>query len=522
MLTSRQGSLDCSQVKSRKYGAHHAESWKLSRAELEPIIADFRTELCNEKQTLQKLLDLESLKRIHARFNHGGQHKALEDLLLAYLKIHIPNNAFRFASTRGYLLEEEGCVIATRNIPAGEVIDNLEGWRVPLLEDEHTNLVKEEKDFSVIDRTHYCSTSQLVAPLKMLNHSCKPNAELRVMGARYHVKVIAISHINEGQELTIKYGSGYFGDKNQGCLCEPCHNGRAAEQGDVKQAVFGTGTTADYVEHGMDRRKWRACRATVLRASSNAGSKLKRKQKTLGANISGSTKHEPSSKRLRIMPGDTFKAPVPDRAHRPRLRSLSFQTVTSNKAAANTPNNDEELSHFRSVSIHNNTLPATVASPPMLIPQAFIDRLGHSEVLPRVPAVGVSKVSESDTGVIGSPISKTKTQLTRRFTPAYVASLTTANDARHQMLSAGRTIEPEMKTVLEKQVLPHVHAAVSPYVDTLTFQQRIEIAPKIDDVCFCPENSLVQVSSDIPVRASDLGKSVVLQYSPSTTTIHPC
>ena len=116
------------------------------------------------------------MKLFHARVSHDrSQRKAFEGLLLAYLKLLSPNNAFRFASTKKYLLEDEACVIATRNIPAGEVIGNLEGRRVRLSEAEHKHLVKEGKHFSVIDQTQYSPVTVLIAPACMLNHSCEPN-----------------------------------------------------------------------------------------------------------------------------------------------------------------------------------------------------------------------------------------------------------------------------------------------------------------------------------------------------------
>ena len=40
-------------------------------------------------------------------------------------------------------------------------------------------------------------------------------------------------------------------------------------------------------------------------------------------------------------------------------------------------------------------------------------------------------------------------------------------------------MEPEMRRVLEKQVLPHVHAAVRPYRDNLTHAERTEIGQSV-------------------------------------------
>ncbi|KAG4428622.1 hypothetical protein IFR05_015896 [Cadophora sp. M221] len=486
------GSLDCFQVKSRKYGAHNAESWKLSRAELKPIIDDFRTKRSNEKQTLQKLLELEPLKRVRAELNYGGQ-RDFKGILLAYLKIHLPNNAFRFASTKKYLLEEEACVIATRNISVGEVIDNLEGRRVPLSEEEYTNLVQEGKQFSVLEETNYCPTSLLIAPVHMLNHSCEPNAELQVMGEWFHVKVVARRYINKGDEFTISYGSAYFGDKNEGCLCEPCQKdrGRAAAEG------LGTDTTADRVEDGSGSgiRKRRACRVTPNTTSEDRSKRKKTASSRTPSANSKSSRYEPPLKRLRIMPDETSQAEVLNTASTARLKSPLFQIVISNNAVTDLSSNDED----EPLPDHTNMLLATVASPSMPVSRAFKSQPGPTELPEKASAVQSSRTCKDDNPnvrVSGRPVSNTlrpvsQTRQSARSSSAHILSPTTTNNAR--LRSAGRSaptvvigdipathtsgdkIEPEMKTVLKQQVFPHVHAALRPHLHTLTLQQRIEI-----------------------------------------------
>lgn len=136
------------------------------------------------------------------------------------------------------------------------MIDNLEGRRVPLSEDELVDLVKAGNDFSVLEKTHYCPMSLLAGPLHLINHSCDHNAELQVMGERFAVKIVARRHIAKGDEITINYGSHYFGNKNKDCLCEPCQKDKgraAAKRGDSKQTEPRTQTIADRGEDGKGR-----------------------------------------------------------------------------------------------------------------------------------------------------------------------------------------------------------------------------------------------------------------------------
>jgi len=54
------------------------------------------------------------------------------------------------------------------------------------------------------------------------NHSCKPNAEVRVVGNR--VYLYSIKNIKAGEEIGYNYGKEYFREfiKPKGCLCASC------------------------------------------------------------------------------------------------------------------------------------------------------------------------------------------------------------------------------------------------------------------------------------------------------------
>ncbi|KAH8763549.1 hypothetical protein F5883DRAFT_645955 [Diaporthe sp. PMI_573] len=215
-LIDNQGRPEYSHAKSRKYAIHNIQKWKPHTAKITAIIDEFRDDK-DAKQALRKLLALKQFGQFLAELNDGGQRQAFESLLEAYLKTHFPNNAFRIANTKKYLLADKACIIAARYIKPGETIENLGGWRVPLSDEELQDLVKEQKDFSVIDGTRYCRTSLLAGPVYLINHSCNHNAEMQVMGGRFEVKVVTRRHIFKGEEITVSYGSDYFGNKNQDC-----------------------------------------------------------------------------------------------------------------------------------------------------------------------------------------------------------------------------------------------------------------------------------------------------------------
>lgn len=57
---------------------------------------------------------------------------------------------------------------------------------------------------------------------RYINHSCKPNCEVDIIGGRVFIK--AIKRIEAGEELTYDYGEEYFDEyiKKEHCRCVSC------------------------------------------------------------------------------------------------------------------------------------------------------------------------------------------------------------------------------------------------------------------------------------------------------------
>lgn len=57
---------------------------------------------------------------------------------------------------------------------------------------------------------------------RYINHACKPNAEVKVLGKE--VKIYARRNIKAGEELNYDYGKEYFDEfiKPHGCKCHAC------------------------------------------------------------------------------------------------------------------------------------------------------------------------------------------------------------------------------------------------------------------------------------------------------------
>jgi SET domain-containing protein len=57
---------------------------------------------------------------------------------------------------------------------------------------------------------------------RYINHSCRPNAEVRIYGGR--IRIYAKKNIPPGNEITYDYGEEYFDEilKPKGCKCAAC------------------------------------------------------------------------------------------------------------------------------------------------------------------------------------------------------------------------------------------------------------------------------------------------------------
>ena len=64
---------------------------------------------------------------------------------------------------------------------------------------------------------------------RYINHSCKPNSEVRIVGNR--VFIFSIKPIKTGEELSYDYGKEYFDYyiKPHGCRCPPCKKKQGAK-----------------------------------------------------------------------------------------------------------------------------------------------------------------------------------------------------------------------------------------------------------------------------------------------------
>lgn len=112
---------------------------------------------------------------------------------------------------------------AARNLPARRKIGELDGALVSVAEGRRRAALRERVHLVELDENLALDCSDGTSPLRFMNHSCAPNAFMRV--AHRRVEIYALRAIASGEEITANYGETH----HEGRL--PCRCGATGCQG---------------------------------------------------------------------------------------------------------------------------------------------------------------------------------------------------------------------------------------------------------------------------------------------------
>lgn len=204
----------------------------------------------------------------------------------------------------------EGAVRARRDLEPGENIDHLEG-RLISLETTESALGCVDLTFSTIRITgsprSLGHAPLFVGPAHFLNHDCREfNARLVHVG-QGAIHVHATRAIQSGQEITIFYGSSYFGEKNQDCLCGACRPDGVGlyKTKRVAQARLYAELVARHLR--LYNRPW----PYTTEPGCVHGRPVRKTRKNISYRI-----HSPPKRRRRLRPTDKKCSPAVSRARR--------------------------------------------------------------------------------------------------------------------------------------------------------------------------------------------------------------
>lgn len=105
---------------------------------------------------------------------------------------------------------------ALTKIPARKKIGELEGEIITIKEGRA--LAEKNKRVALVELDYEFALNAFYteAPMKYINHSCKPNSYMRVF--KHHVEFYALRDIKKGEELTCNYGETHHDGKLK-CQC---------------------------------------------------------------------------------------------------------------------------------------------------------------------------------------------------------------------------------------------------------------------------------------------------------------
>ena len=190
--------------------------------EIESVVQSYFEVASIDWLLLEQLIDKKDLKSHRAIGNDQRISIKQESVLYCYMKnlyeLALLNVAFepdfRFVedSNRGYCGFK---VVAKSILDANKLIKGLSGVvsSCPENIDDFPEL-----NFSVFLRSG--SAFSLQGPLSFVNHSCLPNCKYESPRNKKGVCFLrTLKPIAVGDELTVFYGSKYFGENNENCLC---------------------------------------------------------------------------------------------------------------------------------------------------------------------------------------------------------------------------------------------------------------------------------------------------------------
>lgn len=186
-----------------------------------------------------QILNLCGMRRFFEKLGSADEKENFQRHLRKYVDMYMPNCPFEVNTTNRYTIEtQEASITARKDINKGEVIKYLTGIQVAITKQEEKDLDVTRRDFSIVMSSRKKTPSLFLGPARFANHDCDANAKLSTVGL-HGMQIVATKDIEVGEEITVTYGVGYFGEDNCECLCATCEklqrNGWAQTAKDSKK-----------------------------------------------------------------------------------------------------------------------------------------------------------------------------------------------------------------------------------------------------------------------------------------------
>ncbi|KAE9993900.1 hypothetical protein EG327_002523 [Venturia inaequalis] len=203
----------------RKTG-NHVSSRGLPQEDLADIIRDHVVKHTDTEKATELILEVGAIAKYLAKLE-PHEIRYFRDQLKLYVAIYRNDCPFEVTTTNRYdILTNEASITARRFISKGDVIKYLSGTKVviPVGEVETIDDACLVKSITLSARKG--DSCLFLGPARFANHDCESNARLDYNANT--MRIIARKDIEPGQEITVYYGGGFFGDDNLDCLCATC------------------------------------------------------------------------------------------------------------------------------------------------------------------------------------------------------------------------------------------------------------------------------------------------------------
>lgn len=169
-----------------------------------------------------RLLQLPGVKKYFNNISTDRERDDFKRHMRKYINMWLPDCPFEVSTTNRYTITtHEAATTARRSIKAGETIKHLSGNLVAMTPDEEKDMDLTRRDFSVVLSSRKKTPSLFLGPARFSNHDCNANARLVTRGSEGMI-IVAARNISVGDEITVNYGTDYFGEDNCECLCFSC------------------------------------------------------------------------------------------------------------------------------------------------------------------------------------------------------------------------------------------------------------------------------------------------------------
>jgi histone-lysine N-methyltransferase SUV420H len=276
---------------------------------------------------VRQLLQLPGLRKFVAGLKDEKEREHFTRHLARYVRIYMPDCPFEVTTTNRYTINEhEASVTAKREIKPREEIKYLTGVQVAMTEEQEKVLELARKDFSLVISSRKKTRSLFLGPARFANHDCDANARLSTKGYD-GMQIVAVKHIEVGDEITVSYGEDYFGEDNEECLCHTCEDRMVNGWAPFKPAE----SDDENEDEDEDEKVDEAATPKQHEPSEEGGSSSSRRKRKLELETETPEESTPTAKRVKVEEQEPSQKPLPTSPTKRRV-SQPLRETTLKKA----------------------------------------------------------------------------------------------------------------------------------------------------------------------------------------------